>query len=158
MLSTCFFRRLSSRAHGLTCPVFPGYYSGLPATKMGDAQVEKNGHKAIGVVLRSQAKTIHFLRHAEGQSPPDLTAFAFCYVGILPSCCCVLLRECQLSPCTYDVDLWLVLVPVQSTAGTAGTVLQRPAAACLTAGHLVYAHIEFWACNTSRCLLYLSCN
>lgn len=25
-----------------------------------------NGHKVVGVVLRSKAKTIHFLRHAEG--------------------------------------------------------------------------------------------
>lgn len=27
-----------------------------------------NGHKVVGVVLRSQAKTLHFLRHAEGLS------------------------------------------------------------------------------------------
>eukprot|EP00904_Undaria_pinnatifida_P003935 jgi/Undpi1/13542/HiC_scaffold_8.g03201.m1 len=33
---------------------------------MGDAQAEQNGHKVIGVALRSQAKTIHFLRHAQG--------------------------------------------------------------------------------------------
>lgn len=25
-----------------------------------------NGHKVVGVVLRSKAKTLHFLRHAEG--------------------------------------------------------------------------------------------
>lgn len=26
-----------------------------------------NGHKVVGVVLRSKAKTLHFLRHAEGR-------------------------------------------------------------------------------------------
>lgn len=60
----CFFQKaVLSRP---PCPVFPGYYSPLPANKMGDAQAEQNGNKVIGVVLRSQAKTIHFLRHAEG--------------------------------------------------------------------------------------------
>lgn len=33
----------------------------------GDAVAEGESRKAVGVVLRSSAKTVHFIRHAEGK-------------------------------------------------------------------------------------------
>lgn len=32
-----------------------------------DAIAKGEGHKVVGVVLRSSAKTVHFIRHAEGK-------------------------------------------------------------------------------------------
>lgn len=43
---------------------------------MADIEVKTyNGQKVIGVALRSKAKTIHFLRHAEGQNKTEHISF-----------------------------------------------------------------------------------
>lgn len=43
------------------------FWAHYPRSTMS-AMVEKtyNGNEVVGVVLRSKAKTVHFLRHAEG--------------------------------------------------------------------------------------------
>lgn len=35
------------------------------------AAAKEGSHKIVGVVLRSSAKTVHFIRHAEGTGHPS---------------------------------------------------------------------------------------
>lgn len=65
---------------------------------MADATKKQNGHKVVGVVLRSNAKTIHFLRHAEGQ---NFARDNNKCTSTTPYCC-VLDSE----PCTADWHRW----------------------------------------------------
>lgn len=56
-----FFMVELPRTHDRTSPIVQRRTTMVRETKT------YNGHRVVGVVQRSTAKTVHFLRHAEGQ-------------------------------------------------------------------------------------------